>query len=132
MITHPIPTVVTHYSFQLTFESPNDDLWPEKFAALYTKWQAFVSSPVVLADRKFDSTITIMNNLFLVQGSRFGSKAELEASEVAILMNNHFGPINLKSRELEWVADGLAWATDLAYTVSGMVVSTYAHVTSEG
>jgi hypothetical protein len=131
VITHPIPTTVTHYSFQLTVESRDDNSWADKFAALYTKWQDFISSPIVLADRNFESTITIMNNMFLVQGHRFGSKEELEASEVVILMNKHFGPIDLKSRELEWVADAVAWATDFAYTVSGMVVSTY-HTSGEG
>jgi hypothetical protein len=42
------------------------------------KWQEFISSPVVLADRTFNSTIVIMNWAVLIQGTRFGTKAELE------------------------------------------------------
>jgi hypothetical protein len=87
------------------------------------KWQEFISSPVVLADRNFNSTIVIMNWTVLIQGTRFGPKAELEGSEVMILMNKHFGNIDLKCRELDWVASGVAWATDVVYQATGSLVS---------
>jgi hypothetical protein len=77
----------------------------------------------VLADRNFNSTIVITNLAVLIQGTRFGTKAELEASEVMILMHKHFGNIDLKSRELDWVASGVAWATDVVYQVTGSLVS---------
>jgi hypothetical protein len=123
VITHPIPTSITHYSFQLTIGSPDDAATPAKLAAGFTKWQEFVCSPVVLADRGFNSTVVIMNWALLIQGTRFGTKAELEASEVMILMNNHFGNIDVKSRELDWAASGVAWATDVVYQITGSVVS---------
>jgi len=119
VITHPIPTSITHYSFQLTIASPSDASTPAKLAKLYTKWQEFISSPAVLADRMFNSSVTIMNWALLVQGSRFGTKAELEASEVIIQMNKQFGNIDFKFRELDWAASGVAWATDVVYTITG-------------
>jgi hypothetical protein len=125
VITHPIPTTITHYSFQLTIGSPADPETPAKLAALYTKWQGFVSSPVVLADRYFNSTVIIMNWALLIQGTRFGTKEELEASEVMVLVNKHFGNVDLKSRELDWAASGVAWMTDVVYTITGGVVSSW-------
>ncbi|KIM73614.1 Glucooligosaccharide oxidase [Piloderma croceum F 1598] len=119
VITHPISTSVTHYSFQLTIGSPNDAATPAKLAAFFMKWQEFISSPVVLADRTFNSTIVIMNWAVLIQGTRFGTKAELEESEVMVLMNKHFENIDLKCRELDWVASGVAWETDVVYQVTG-------------
>jgi hypothetical protein len=88
------------------------------------KWQEFISSPVVLADRGFNSTVVIINWVLLIQGSRFGTKAELETSEMMILMNTHFGNINVKFRELDWAASTVAWATDVVYQITGSVVST--------
>ena len=82
-----------------------------------------MSSPVVLADRSFNSTIVILNSVVLIQGTRFGTQAELEASEVMILMNQHFGNIDLKSRTLDWAASVVAWATDVVYQVTGSLVS---------
>jgi hypothetical protein len=103
--------------------SPNDAATPAKLAAFFMKWQEFISSPVVLADRNFNSTIVIMNWVVLIQGTRFGTKAELEGSEVMVLMNKHFENIKLKCRELDWVASGVAWATDVVYQVTGSLVS---------
>jgi hypothetical protein len=82
-----------------------------------------MSSPVVLADRNFNSSIVVMNCFVLIQGTRFGTKAELDASEVMILMNKHFGTINLKCRALDWVASCAALATDVVYQVTGGLVS---------
>jgi len=121
VITHPIPTSITHYSFQLTLGSPDDAATPTKLAALFMKWQEFISSPVVLADRGFNSTVVIINWVLLIQGSRFGTKAELETSDVMILMNTHFGNIDVKFRELDWAASTVAWATDVVYQITGSV-----------
>lgn len=104
-------------------DSPADASTPEKLAALFTKWQEFISSPIVAADRAFNSSVIIMNWALLVQGSRIGTKAELEASEVMIYMNKHFENIDLKSHELDWAASGVAWATDILYTITGGLVS---------
>ena len=107
----------------MTLGSPSDPTTPAKLAAAYTKWQDFLSSPVVLADRDFNSTIVVMNRLVLIQGTRFGTQAELEASEVVILMKKCFGDVDLKCRELDWAASVVAWATDVVYQVTGSVVS---------
>ena len=82
-----------------------------------------MSSPVVLADRSFNSTIVILNSAVLIQGTRFGTQADLEASEVMILMNQHFENIDLKCRVLDWAASVVAWATDVVYQVTGSLVS---------
>ena len=112
----------------MTLGSPSDPTTPAKLAAAYTKWQDFLSSPVVLADRDFNSTIVVMNRLVLIQGTRFGTQAELEASEVVILMKKCFGDVDLKCRELDWAASVVAWATDVVYQVTGSVVSRRARV----
>jgi len=85
------------------------------------KWQEFISSPIVLTDRTFNSTVVIMNWTLLIQGTRFGTKADLEASEVMILMNKHFRDIDVKCRELDWAASIVAWATDVVYQITGSV-----------
>jgi hypothetical protein len=77
----------------------------------------------VLADRWFNSTIVIMNWMILIQGTRFGTKAELEASEVMILMNKHFGNIDITFKELDWLASVVAWGTDVVYQITGSLVS---------
>jgi hypothetical protein len=40
-----------------------------------------------------------------------------------VLINKHFKNIDLKCRELDWVASGVAWATDVVYQVTGSLVS---------
>jgi hypothetical protein len=77
----------------------------------------------VLADRWFNSTIVIMDWMVLIQGTRFGTKAELEASEVMILMNKHFRDIDITFKELDWLASVVTWDTDVVYQITGSLVS---------
>ncbi len=116
VITHPEPTTTTHYSFQVTFGSPAE------LAAAFTKWQTFVSSPAVANDRAFNSIITIANGAVLMQGSRFGTKDELERSEAIILLKNTFLDVDVKIWELDWLASTVYWASDMINTIAGGLV----------
>ncbi|KIJ35610.1 Glucooligosaccharide oxidase [Sphaerobolus stellatus SS14] len=110
--THPAPTVTTHYSFQLTFGGP------EELSKIFLKWQSFVSSPEVLNDRAFNSVINIASNIVFIQGSRMGSAAELQASEVAVRMKGEF-EVDLVTTELDWLASILNWATGAIDSLAG-------------
>ncbi|KDQ51202.1 hypothetical protein JAAARDRAFT_163805 [Jaapia argillacea MUCL 33604] len=112
--THPAPTTVTHYSFQLTIGSPSE------LAAAFMAWQSFVSSPVVVNDRQFNSIVNILKGGILVQGTRFGTQAELEASDAHIEMCKLF-KVDVDIKQLDWLASILFWATNEVYTISGGV-----------
>lgn len=66
----------------------------------------------------------------LVQGTRYGTRAELEASEAHILLRDHFQLkiVDIKIQELDWLASIIHWATDEINTLSGGVVSVNATV----
>ncbi|KIJ46864.1 Glucooligosaccharide oxidase [Sphaerobolus stellatus SS14] len=110
--THPAPTVTTHYSFKLHFSTP------QELAAVFLKWQEFLSSPTVLNDRAFNSVINITNTVILIQGSRIGSKAELEASQVSIKMKQLFN-VNIQARELDWLGSVINWVTETIQSMAG-------------
>ncbi|KIJ25606.1 Glucooligosaccharide oxidase [Sphaerobolus stellatus SS14] len=110
--THPAPDIKTHYSFQLTFGT-HDEL-----AKIFLKWQEFVSSPEVMNDRSFNSIINIASNIVFVQGSRMGSAAELQASEVSIRMKEIFD-VDISTKELDWLASILDWATNAIDSIAG-------------
>jgi hypothetical protein len=89
-------------------------------AAAFLKWQTFVSSPAVLADRAFNSVITITKSFVLVNGTRYGTRGELEKSEVHAVMKGL--DVEIKCWELDWLASLVHWAQDELNTISGGVV----------
>jgi FAD/FMN-containing dehydrogenase len=120
--THPTPDTVTHYAFQLTIASSSD------LATAFTKWQSFISTPAVLNDRAYNSLVSVTGSGLLVQGTRYGSRAELEASEAHILLRSHFEfkPVDIKIWELDWLASIVHWASDEINTISGgLSISAY-------
>jgi len=82
-----------------------------------------------MTDRAFNSVITITPKAVLIQGTRFGTKAELEASAVYIHLKKLSAKLEIS--ELDWLASILAWATDEAENFAGGVVSPFhsAHTT---
>jgi hypothetical protein len=74
----------------------------------------------VLSDRAFNSVITVINSAVVVQGTRLGTSAELQASEAYIHLK-HLG--NLEIKELEWLASVLASAEDDLEKIGGGIVS---------
>lgn len=60
-----------------------------------------------------------------MQGTRYGTRAELEASEAHILLRHLFESklVDIKIRELDWLASIIHWATDELNTISGGIVS---------
>ena len=89
-------------------------------AKAFKDWQTFISTPAVLSDRAFNSVITVTKSVVLVQGSRFGTKDELQASEAFIHLQS-LG-VNLQITQLEWLASIAAAAqTDLEKVGGGIV-----------
>ncbi|GJJ10290.1 hypothetical protein Clacol_004516 [Clathrus columnatus] len=112
--THPAPTVTTHYSFQLKYGTHVE------LANYFLKWQEFVSSTAVANDRSFNSIINITSSFILVQGSRLGSKAELEASEIFISIKKAFA-VDIKTHELDWLGSLFSWATTTLENLAGAI-----------
>jgi len=120
--THPTPETVTHYAFQYEIGSPSD------MAAAFSKWQSFIQAPAVLDDRAFNSLISVTKAGLLVQGTRYGTRAELEASQAHILLRDlfEFKLVDIKIKELDWLASIIHWATDEINTISGGIsISAY-------
>lgn len=115
--THPAPEAVTHYSFQLNYASHHE------LAKIFLQWQDFVSSPEVANDRAFNSLINITGNIILVQGSRLGTRKELEASEIFVSLNKTF-KIDIKTHELDWMSSIVNWAVNAGETLAGALVCT--------
>jgi hypothetical protein len=74
----------------------------------------------VLSDRAFNSVITVTNSAVIVQGTRLGTSAELQASEAYIHLKR-LG--NLEIRQLGWLASLLASAEDDLTKIGGGIVS---------
>jgi hypothetical protein len=84
-----------------------------------------ISAPAVLEDRAFNSLISVTKAGLLVQGTRYGTRAELEASQAHILLRDlfEFKLVDIKIKELDWLASIIHWATDEINTISGGIVS---------
>jgi hypothetical protein len=74
----------------------------------------------VLADRAFNSVITVTRAAVLIQGTRFGTRGELEESEIYV----HLRELGVEAQisELDWLASLIHWATDEVYIITGGIV----------
>jgi hypothetical protein len=71
-------------------------------------------------NRAFNSVIAVTNSVIVVQGTRVGTSAELQASEAYIHLK-HLGSPEIK--QVEWLANVLASAEDDLEKISGGIVS---------
>ncbi|GJJ10291.1 hypothetical protein Clacol_004517 [Clathrus columnatus] len=88
---------MTYYSFQLKCATPTN------LAEIFLQWQESISSPAVANDCSFNSIINITSNIILIQGSKLGEKAELEASEIYISLKKIFA-VDITTHKLDWLA----------------------------
>jgi hypothetical protein len=91
---------------------------PAELANAFVQWQTFISTPAVLNDRAFNSVISVTGSTVLVQGTRFGTQAELEASAAYIYLNQ----FNMTITELDWLASIVSWASNGVETFLGSIV----------
>ncbi|KZW02826.1 FAD-binding domain-containing protein [Exidia glandulosa HHB12029] len=104
--TYPTPSEVTHYSFEYTIGGAKD------LARVFLKWQDFIRTPEVFNDRYFNSLVTVKKGSVLIQGSRIGSRAELDKSAIHLHLGEGAKAKTYDVKVFDWVASVQKWSVD--------------------
>lgn len=108
--TEPEPGTAVQYEYSLKVGGA------EARASLYKQWQTYVSNPTLTW--KLASTLTVLEDSMVIQGTFFGTKEEYDAMD----MGSQFPGANGSAVVLEdWLGLVANWAEDVALQVGGGV-----------